>query len=408
MDNKAKVGVLDYLLVFAKWSRTIILSFLIACVLAFIIGSIVPKWYRATAVVYPPQEDILNFGLSNLVQNLPFGGFGLSGESQQTLIYMAILQSRTIMETIADRFDLVALYKARNMEHTIRLLRAKVDFNIEKEGTISVSVLDQNPRRASNMANAFVSYLDSLNTIKEVETARNNRIFIEKEYNDCITDLSDAEDALKAFQERFGVLSLPDQIEQEIKNVSNLYAEIITAEIDLRVKERSLTAGHSIVRDAQIKLRELKRKLDELVSKASSDSQSFGNGNTPSTELFIPIKQLPELSVSYARLYRDVQVKSKIYELLSQMYEQAKIQEAKDTPRVQILDPAIPPIHKAKPKRLIWMLIAGSLSLIVVVVYAFSVEYLQRKEAEDDAEVDKINLIKSHLRESFRFRRKNQ
>jgi len=310
-----------------------------------------------------------------------------------------------MMDRIVKKFNLMKSYDQPDIERTIRSLRANVDFKIEKEGTLSISVLDKNPTRAAEMANAFVFYLDSLNTMKKVEAARNNRIYIEKEYKTATLRLANAEKSLKDFQEKFGILILPSQIEEEIRSVSALQAEITSSEIDLRIKLRTLSSDHSLVREAKIKLGELKRKLQEFVSSPAQNNGGVDNLVEKRNDLFIPIDKLPDLGLQYQRLFRDVEVKSKIYELFTQMYEQAKVQEAKDTPTIQVLDSAIPPLRKAKPKRLIWMLIAGFVSTLVTIIYAFSVEYFNRKESE---EMRKIDLIKFHLRESFGLRRTNK
>ncbi len=397
--NEERVGVLDYFLVLTRWWKLIALSFITACILAFAVGSIVPKWYRATATIFPPKSELSALGLSSLTQNLPLGALGFKPGADESLVYLAILQSRTVMELVAKRFNLQQVYGARNLERTVRALRANVDLGIDREGTIHISVLDKSPKRAADIANAFVAFLDSLNRRRKVESARNNRIFIEKRYLQCKRDLRAAEDSLRAFQEKYGAIALPEQTELAIKSAADLYADITRVQIELGIKRRHLQPQHQEIVALQDRLKALQRKLREFQYGQTRVSGTDGLGKRD--ELFVPFADVPQVGLLYARLLREVQIQSKIFELLTTYYEQAKLQEARDTPTVQVLDAAIPPIHKARPKRLIWMLVAGSVTLLVTVMFAFTAEYVGRIMKRGGPEAEKLLAIKSILLHPF-------
>ena len=97
----------------------------------------------------------------------------------------------------------------------------------------------------------------------------------------------------------------------------------------------------------------------------SSDEEASGR----TQDLFLRFEEVPEIGVGYARLYREVVLQEKIMEFLLPLYEQAKIQEAKDTPTVQVLDEAVIPIKKHRPKRAIMVVFFGMLSVIFSVLY---------------------------------------
>jgi hypothetical protein len=90
-----------------------------------------------------------------------------------------------------------------------------------------------------------------------------------------------------------------------------------------------------------------------------SDSKS-----TPEEEgeLYPPLRQLPRLAVPYADLYRRVRVQEAVFELLSQQYEIASINEAKDTPAIKVIDPPGVPERKSFPPRLLLALLFAFLS----------------------------------------------
>src|SRR5437867_519288 len=111
-----------------------------------------------------------------------------------------------------------------------------------------------------------------------------------------------------------------------------------------------------------------------------------GKGMLPGDRLHPAMVTVPGLALEYGRLMREVKVQETLYSLLTSQNEQAKIAEARDTPTVQVLDPAIPAEKKSKPSIRLNMLIAGVLALFVGFFLAFFLEYLERiriREAQD-------------------------
>jgi len=231
------------------------------------------------------------------------------------------------------------------------------------------------------MANAFVFYLDSLNTKLNIQKAKNDRIFIEKRFIQNKLDLAKAEMELKQFQEKYGAVSLTEQTEAAIQGAAELQATIFATEVELGVKNQYLTPDHDDIVRTKNKLTELRKKLDEM----KFGSIQAKDGKKRNQELFIPFAEIPEVGLEYARLFREVEVQNKLFVFLIQQYEQAKIMEAKNIPTVQVLDQAVPPIRKAKPKRLFIMLGAGLVSLFLSLAFILLVEQIQRlKEFNDE------------------------
>lgn len=386
MKRSEHLTLLDYFVAFARQRWLIILNFVVVTILAFVISSLLPKWYRATATILTPKKDTGLMGLSGLAANLPFAGLDLLKGSDEVRTYKAILESRSVMEAVAKKFDLQSSYKAKNMENTIKTLREKVNVEITEDGPLTVSVLDKKPDRAAAMANAFVFYLDSLNTKLNIQKARNDRVFIEKRFNQNKSDLAKAEMELKQFQEKYGAVSLPEQTEAAIQGAAELQATIFATEVELGVKNQYLTPDHDDIVRTKNKLTELRKKLDEM----KFGSIQAKDGKNRNQELFIPFAEIPEIGLEYARLFREVEVQNKLFAFLIQQYEQARIMEAKNIPTVQVLDQAVPPIRKAKPKRLFIMLGAGLVSLFLSLAFILLVEHIQRLKAFNDERYAKL------------------
>lgn len=410
MEGK-KLNIIDYFSVVVKWRKLIFVNFIVVCSITAIISLIVPKTFSANSTILPPANEADVFGLSSLIGNLPLGPLGFGGVSEETYTFMAILHSRTVMEAIAKKFALMQRYDYENMEYTVEELRENVIVEINEDGTITLSSMastkflpgeeEENEARnlARDMANAFIEELDKVNTQLKTEKAHNNRIFIEKRYEQNINDLKNAEEELKTFQKTYGVIALPQQTVLAIETAAELNANIIAKEVEVSVLSGYVSESHSELTRAKSELTELRRKFDEMKTGRNRD---LNNNGTQNTRLFIPLNEVPDLGLKYIRHYREVSLQQKILEFLLPQYEQAKIQEAKDTPTVQVLDKAVTPVKRKKPKRTIMVLLAGLLSMVFSVTGVFFVEYIRHLEANQQEDYRKVENILQSLRSDVR------
>ncbi len=399
-----KVNLIDYLYIFVKWRKLLITNFFIVCVVALVISLLLPKWYESSAVIMPPKSDFNNLNISALVSKLPFGGLGIPMGSEEVQAFMAILKSRTIKEIVIHKFNLIEVYEKKDIERTLEALEDNIEGTLGDEGQILLSVLDQEPKRAAEMANTLLSALDSIYTQLNIQKARNDRIFIEKRFTQNKEDLKTAEERLKAFQEKYGVIDIPEQIKVAIGSAAELQTLIYMTEIELGIKQEHLASSHILILQDKLKLSKLKKKLSELKA-----GNSNSNGRlVPEADLFIPFDLVPEVGLEYLRLYREVEVQNTIFEFLIQLYEQAKIEEAKDIPSIQVIDYPAVPIHKAKPKRAIIVIVAGLFSLIISSIFVFTRETLRNIVTKGDAHSEKVIWIKEQINHDMRFLRRKK
>ena len=298
----------------------------------------VSKTYRSNAVLLTPLGSEDQFSISSFINNLPFAGLGGGQASGQLNLYLAILNSSQIIKDVAKRFNLQKIYNAENMEATVRILQDNFSASINDDGSLTVSVAASTPFLAdqaeenearelcSEITNYFVQKLDEKYKSLRNEQARNNRLFIEKRYHQNLTDLQRAEDELKQFQKTQGVLLLPEQAEAALQAAADLYAKITTKEIEIAVLENYVSSSHNGLIRSKTELNELEAKFSQMKSgyveeTAEKDGQSDIN-------LFVPLNELPEIAVSYFRLYREVTLQEKLLEFLLPQYEQMQLQDA--------------------------------------------------------------------------------
>ena len=405
MDNRTPflVHVLTVLITHRK--RIFILCSIVG-ILAVVLSLIVPVWYQGKATILPPSDDDDSFGFSALISQIPLPSslLGFGGASESASIAMAILQSRTVMDAAVIKFNLEKRYRSKNIESAVRTLRKRCAFEIEEEGTIGVAVMartsffhpkkqvDEARRLARDMTNYFIAQLDSVNKVLRTQKARNLRIVLEARYNQNIHDLTHAEDEFRNFQEKYGTISLPEQTLAAIEAAAGLEAEKISKEIEIGVLRQTVGNDHYLLVKSLAELREIEKKYRELDT--GKDGMEAG--------LFPPFKKIPEYGVEYARLYREIKLQELLLEFLLPQYEQAKIQEAKDTPTIQVIDYAVLPIKKVKPKRALIVIFSVLFSLILSTLYFIWIEKVKILRANGSATFKKIEWINTQIRGDIR------
>src|SRR2546421_1354929 len=233
--------VLDFITVISKWRRFIAWFVLTATILTTVVALLSPKWYKSTASVFSAEQTNLFPGLegiSSLVRTLsPSKALSSLTGSTETDRYIAILKSDRVLTAVIKKFNLVDVYdnagSSYPKEKTEKELSSNTQIEIQDEGNLTITVYDKDPQRAASMANYYVEQLNSTNSELQVQNARGNREFIEERYNKNIADLRTAEEAMKDFQLKHGVVAVPEQTEATIKAGAELYATLATKEIAL-------------------------------------------------------------------------------------------------------------------------------------------------------------------------------
>ncbi|OLD58722.1 MAG: hypothetical protein AUI33_17290 [Ignavibacteria bacterium 13_1_40CM_2_61_4] len=375
--------ILDFAGVVTKWRRFLVWFVLIVTVVTTIIAFLSPKFYKSTASVFPAERANL-FSDLNGVSSL-FSSFGagrrlntLTGPSEADR-YAAILKSERVTDSVITKFDLIRVYDLASSsspwEKTRKELASNSEIEIQNEGNLTVTVYDTDPRRAANIANHYIELLNVTNSELQVQNARGNREFIEQRYNKNLFDLREAEEAMKTFQLKHGVLAVPEQTEASIKAGAGIQATLAAKEIELNVMKRSLSESHPTLVAQEAEIQEIRRKLREM---------NFGSA-APEDEMkiLVPFRQAPALATEYLRLYRDVEIQYKILQFITPLFEQAKVEEQRSTPSVVVLDHGTVPERKAKPKVSLYALLAFVTSTVVSLFVVLSAEGLNRLRAAD-------------------------
>jgi uncharacterized protein involved in exopolysaccharide biosynthesis len=310
---------------------------LLGFVLSLIVAWRYPK-YESTAQIMPPDSG--GSGLASLVPALSKspGLIGMAGDlmgmKSTSAIFARVLESRTVQDNLINRFDLRKRYGKSYMEDARKKLSTRTSISEDKKsGVIAISVRDHDGALAAELANAYVEELGSVMAKVSTSAARRERIFIEGRLADENSNLQDAERQFSQFASANMALDVPEQTKVTVEAAARLQGELIAAKAQLEGLKQTYTDENIRVKSVQAHVNELERELAKINSGRAPNVQD-------PTSPYPSVKNLPLLGVKWADLYRQTKIRETVVELLTQQYEMARIQEAKEIPSVKVLDPA--------------------------------------------------------------------
>ncbi|HEY3930528.1 MAG TPA: Wzz/FepE/Etk N-terminal domain-containing protein [Candidatus Koribacter sp.] len=339
--------------------RTVYIAAACGLVLSATIAFLLPKQYESSARIMPPQDGISSAVMAAIVgRSLPgnLGAFAgnLLGARNSSDLYMDLLKSRTIRERLADHFGLQKLYKNRYREDTLKRLGHRTEITEDhKTGVITVTVTDTDPRRAHDMTQA---YLDELNTIVarvHTSAAGRERQFIEQRLVTVKVDLDEAQRQLSAFSSKNVTLDVKEQTRVMVEATARMEGELILARTELSSLDQ-------IYGPENVRVRATEARIAKLQDELRRATGSAGNVEVSQDAPYPSLRSIPSLGVQWTDLYRRVKIQETVYEMLTQEYEVARIEEARSMPTVGVIDTPNYPERKSFPPRLIMML-AGTL-----------------------------------------------
>ena len=400
-NTKKEIHVLDTIkvLVDARW--LIARNFVITVVVVALLSFLLPRKYTAVTTLMPPQE-MDKMSMNKILADASLPGLGLAlGESSSSEILIEILKSRSVIENVLERRvkankDSIALYKylgARNSRQAVTKLRDMSAFAVSKSGMITIMVTMGSAKMSAEVANAYVDELDRINQEKSVSRAKNSRVYLESQLLETNTKLDEATRALAQFQQENKAVDLSEQMAASIQQAGEIKGRIIAKEVEIGVMLQTMRPENPLVIRAQKELEELNRRYHEL---------QFGDSQVRSgeTDFYMPFTDVPEVGLELAKLTRNVKIQETVWQLLNQQYYQAKIDEARDTPTVQVLDVAVPPIAPSKPRKSVLVVAMGIASIMVTVMWVFVLNFIRQME-KNPADYTRLQYILNQLQNDW-------
>jgi uncharacterized protein involved in exopolysaccharide biosynthesis len=388
--NAATTGVVDFLIVLAKHKKTVIGIPIAAALVAAAISLALPEVYRSGTKLLPPQQPQSGAAaLLSQISGVAGAAAGAAGIKNPNDLYIGMIKSRTVADRIISRFNLNQVYNTNSLEKA----RAKLDANTfvtsGKDGLITIEVEDESRARVAQLANAYTEELIRLTGTFAVTEAGQRRMFYERQLEQAKNHLAESEAALKGRLDTHGVVSVDASSRAIVETISRLRAQVSAKEIEINSMSAFVTANNPDYLRAEQELVSLRGELAKLENgrpNGATDEEA-GKDNE---------------GLKSIKLLRDVKYYEMLYELLAKQYEIARLDESKDSSLIQVLDKAMEPERRFKPKRAIIVISTTFVSLLLAIGCAFLSEAKQKMLSSN------VGRTKwSELRAHLRFRKKH-
>jgi len=271
------------------------------------------------------------------------------------------------------------------MEEAVSLLREKcVAISINEEtGEIKIIVETTDKQLSADIANTYWKNLEKYNIENRMTKGKQKRIFIEKRLEEVKSRLDSAATIINRFQKQYKTLILDEQT----KNVISIYSDLISQEIEIEIE---IGFSKQFVSENSQQLEILKKKKQVLKDKIKLLEKSEGDFGG---DYLLNLKKIPDIYKRYEALVLNINIQKKIYKYLMSEYEQAKIEEAKDLPTIEIIDKAIPAGKRSKPQRAKICILSFFLALILSSLFVY-IRYKLKESGRDQ----KLHEIIKNLR----------
>ncbi len=341
---------------------------------ALVVSLLLPVSYKAETRILPPQDKGSNLAAQLMGQA---GGLfalagGAAGIKSPGELYVEMIKSRTVLDRMVDRFDLMKLYKEKyRQDARKKLLELFTVREDRKSGVIILTVEDRDPKRSADMANAFVEELKSLAGGLAISEAGQRRMFFEEQIRQTKESLARAEEEVKGFQQRTGAFQIDAQAKAIIEGIANLRARIAAKEVEAKVLRSFATAQNPDLQRTEEEVRALRIELEKIES-------GKGRGFDP----LMSSDRIPAIGTEYLRTLRKFKFNETLYELLVKQYELARLDEARDAVVIQVIDRAVPPERKYRPKKAQIVLSATVIMLFLSVFIVLLLEHPWKKSGK--------------------------
>jgi capsule polysaccharide export protein KpsE/RkpR len=363
-----------------------------------LIAVLIPSRFASTTRLMPPDTAqgqglaIFAAAAGKLGGNLASLGNDLLGLKTSDDLFAGVLLSRTVQDDLIAKFDLRKVYRERRWVDARKELTRQTDISIDrKSGILTLQVTDNDPKRASAMAQEYVAQLNNVVTQLNTSSAHRERVFLEERLSEVKQELQVSEKEFSQFASKTGAIDIKEQGKAMVEAAALLEGQLIAAQTELQ-------GLRQIFSDNNVRVRTMRARVNELelqIRKMGGSPNITENADTPENTLYPSIRKLPLLGVTYADLFRHVKVQEVVFETLTQQYELAKVQEAKEVPSVKILDPADVPEKKVFPPRILLVLAGTILALAIGGLWILLSDRWAKTDPQDPGKLLVLEVVSS-------------
>ncbi len=369
-----EISLLDLAQTIAENLRLLVLGPLAFGVFALGVCFLVTPDFTAKTVIMPPQQQ--QSAAANILNQLgALGGLagGVAGLKNPNDQYVGLLQSVSLQDALINRFDLKQRYDKEFMVKAREVLTKNVKVTSNKEGTLQIEVDDEDPQFAATLANAHVEELSRLMARLAMTEAQQRRLFFERHLQEATQKLAAAQTKLAG--SGVSAALLKNNPAAAMAAVSSLRAQITSQEV-------KIGALRGYLADTAPELKLAMKDLDNLRQQLRRQESSG-----------LDAASIDPSKPGYDALYRDYKYQETLVDMFAKQFEAAKIDESREGAVIQVVDHALPPELKSKPKKALIAVLATLASGFALLLFVFVRQGL-RNASQDKEAAQKIAAIR--------------
>jgi tyrosine-protein kinase Etk/Wzc len=327
--------------------REVLMIAFATTVVFFVYAMLAPKSFQAQIIVVPPATPKgINGVASAASADLPVD-LNLGGTDAERI--QAVLKSRSVTDAVIEKFHLTDRYGLDFIEATRDHLWQQCSVRVEKRpNTVAVTCEDKDPTFVQMLTESFAEFGNSAFKRVSASAATEERDFLERRVAEAKRDVDEASRKVRDYEEKNHLVDLTEQSKALVSAMASLKGEQLSKEIQLGYLNGFSSSDESTAVQLRKQLAVMSSKMRVLGNGLSSKPKP---GSPAETELFPPANSLPNLRYELTELYREQKVQETLFLLLTQRFEIARANAARDTSAFQVLDHAVVPTHKSRPKR---------------------------------------------------------
>jgi tyrosine-protein kinase Etk/Wzc len=338
---------IDLVVTLARRWRTLAITAALGAAIATAYALLATEWYSATLTVVPSQRS-QDLAAMSLAAKLP----GLESFSTDVQRIQAVLASTSVADEVIARFDLRARYGAAHLEQARAALQTHCVVGVDrKSSVVALTCEDADPQHAMDMAKAFGEVGNKVFGRVSVSSAREERVFLEGQVAKARHDVDESARKLREFQEQHKVIDLPEQSKAVIGAMAQIKGEMVSKQIELSYLSGFSGRGESSVQQLQQQIKVMETKLQQLEASQGVASAGSGSGSSTTSSFFPDAMSVPQLRFELEQLMREQKIQETVFGLMTQRFEMARVDEARDTSSFQILDSPTVPTFRSRPRR---------------------------------------------------------
>jgi tyrosine-protein kinase Etk/Wzc len=401
-DSSIKeISFFPLLMTLVQARRLVLRNFLLTILLVLMISFLLPSRYTAVTTLMPPQDKDTS-SMAGMLSQLSMPGIALPTPASTAQLFVEILKSRSVNDRVLNRTfvfkgDSLPLYKILRFpsaEIGYFKMMKKARYLVQPHDIIMVTVELGHPQLAADVANAYVEELDRVNQEKNVSRAKNSRIYIEEQLAETQKKMRASAEQLAVFQQQHKAVALENQVQASIDQAATLMGQVMAKEVEIGVMLQSMKPQNPLVIHAQNELEQMQKQINDL---------EYGDGTDgEKNQMYLAFQNVPAVALQLADLLRETKVQETVWQLLTSQYYQAKIEEARNTPTVQVLDVATPPLFRSSPNRKLMPVVFGVLSIVLTLLFVIVEKYLQSLR-ETPEQRHKLQLLRAEMQKDATF-----